>query len=295
MDHLLTVRDVSHNQVDLFHARAHDFGRAIEQGRVLPQLRGKTLGQLFPEPSTRTKVSFQLAAGKLGAQTIQVTSDSSSLAKGESLIDTVKTLTSYRLDCLVIRSPFVGGANTAAQYANCPVINAGDGTHEHPTQALADLFVLRQHYADIRGLEVWLVGDVMHSRVARSVIHLLQAFGAKVTLCGPPRLIPPASTFDCSILHTLDRIETADVIYALRPQQERMNHEVDSFSVREYQHSFRLEQNHLSEHQLLLHPGPINRGLEISAELADHERCLASQQVRAGLLVRIALLDYFLK
>ena len=263
-------------------------GRAIKK---VPTLRGRTVINLFYEASTRTSSSFELAAKRLSADVVNLKSAGSAVDKGESLKDTVQTLSAYDPSAIVIRSPHAGAAGMVARWTTASVVNAGDGKHEHPTQALLDLYTLRQRLG--RGLDVlnvWIVGDVLHSRVARSNILALTRMGCEVTVCGPPTLIPrDVESLGCAVAWSLERIGEADVIYALRMQNERMSGSYVP-SLREYATRYQIDGRRLSPSQLLMHPGPVNRGVELSGEVVDHPQSLIVQQVESGVVVRMAVL-----
>jgi aspartate carbamoyltransferase catalytic subunit len=291
MKHLLTIEDVSREDIERLLARAESFaevsGRPIKK---VPALRGRTVINLFYEASTRTSSSFELAAKRLSADVINVKSSGSSVEKGESLKDTVQTLSAYDPSAIVIRSPHAGAAAMIARWTPASVINAGDGKHEHPTQALLDVYTLRRRVGSLDGMKMWIVGDVLHSRVARSNIMAFTKMGCEVTVCGPPTLIPRGiETLGCDVSYSLDGIERADVIYALRMQRERME---GAFvpSLREYAACFQIDGRRLRPHQLLMHPGPVNRGVELSAEAIDSPQALITQQVESGVVVRMAVL-----
>ena len=258
--------------------------------KKVPTLRGRTIVNLFYEASTRTLSSFELAAKRLSADVVSVKSAGSSVDKGESLKDTVATLSAYDPAAIVIRSPHVGAAGLVARWTEASVINAGDGKHEHPTQALLDVFTLRQRLDSLEGTNIWIVGDVLHSRVARSCLLAFQKMGAKVTLCGPPTLIPRGiEALGCEVSYVLDGLGEADVVYALRMQRERMS---ESFvpSLREYATRYQIDSRRLGPRQLLMHPGPVNRGVELSPEVIDSPQSLITAQVESGLVVRMAIL-----
>jgi aspartate carbamoyltransferase catalytic subunit len=202
----------------------------------------------------------------------------------------VQTLSAYRPDLIVIRTPYVGAAALVAGWTTASVVNAGDGKHEHPTQALLDVYTLRERLGALDGLNIWIVGDVLHSRVARSNIPAFTKLGAKVTVCGPPTLIPRGmEALGCDVEYTLDRLPEADVVYALRMQKERMT---DSFvpSIREYAAQYQIDGRRLKPHQVLMHPGPVNRGVELAAEVIDSPQAVIGEQVAAGVVVRMAVL-----
>jgi aspartate carbamoyltransferase catalytic subunit len=289
--HLLSIEDVTREDIERLLARAESFaevsGRPIKK---VPALRGRTVINLFYEASTRTSSSFELAAKRLSADVINVKSSGSSVEKGESLKDTVQTLSAYDPSAIVIRSPHAGAAKLIARWTPASVVNAGDGKHEHPTQALLDLYTLRRRIGALDGTNVWIVGDVLHSRVARSNVLAFTKMGCKVTLCGPPTLIPRGmDQLGCDVRFSLEGIEQADVIYALRMQRERME---GAFvpSLREYAACFQIDGRRLRPHQLLMHPGPVNRGVELSAEAIDSPQALITQQVESGVVVRMAVL-----
>jgi aspartate carbamoyltransferase catalytic subunit len=221
---------------------------------------------------------------------VSIRSTGSSVDKGESLKDTVQTLSAYDPAAIVIRSPYAGAAQLVAGWTDAAVINAGDGKHEHPTQALLDAFTLRRALGTLDGTRIWIVGDVLHSRVARSNILALTRMGASVTVCGPPTLIPRGiDALGCTTTPTLDGVEGADVVYVLRMQQERMR---ESFipSLREYAQRYQITAARLRPGQLLMHPGPVNRGVELSADAIDSPQALIGAQVKAGVAVRMAVL-----
>jgi aspartate carbamoyltransferase catalytic subunit len=291
MKHLLSIDDVSREDIERLLARAESFaevsGRPIKK---VPALRGRTVINLFYEASTRTSSSFELAAKRLSADVINVKSSGSSVEKGESLKDTVQTLSAYDPSAIVIRSPHAGAAAMIARWTPASVVNAGDGKHEHPTQALLDLYTLKRRIGALDGTDVWIVGDVLHSRVARSNVLAFTKMGCKVTVCGPPTLIPRGmEQLGCDVRYSLEGIEQADVIYALRMQRERME---GAFvpSLREYAACFQIDGRRLRPHQLLMHPGPVNRGVELSADAIDSPQALITQQVESGVVVRMAVL-----
>jgi aspartate carbamoyltransferase catalytic subunit len=291
MKHLLSIADLTREEIDRVVARAESFaevsGRAIKK---VPTLRGRTIINLFYEASTRTSSSFELAAKRLSADVINVKSSGSSVEKGESLKDTVQTLSAYDPSAIVIRSPHAGAANMVARWTAASVVNAGDGKHEHPTQALLDVYTLQRRVGSLDGTKIWIVGDVLHSRVARSNILAFTTMGARVTVCGPPTLIPRGiERLGCDVRYSLDGSDEADVIYALRMQRERME---GAFvpSLREYAACYQIDGRRLRPHQLLMHPGPVNRGVELAAEVIDSPQAMIGQQVAAGVVVRMAVL-----
>lgn len=271
--------------------------------KKVPTLRGRTLINLFFEASTRTRTSFELAGKRLSADVINISPSSSALAKGETLLDTARTLDAMSPDCIVVRHPASGAPHLMAQHSNAAFINAGDGSHEHPTQALLDAFTIRRRKGKLDGLKVAIVGDVMHSRVARSNILALTSLGSGVWLCGPPTLIPVGiERIGCknAVIHVTHSIEEAvtdaDVVMVLRVQFERM---AESFfpSTREYCHYFGLTPKRVEMARpdvVVMHPGPINRGIEIDAQVADGPHSVILDQVSAGLAVRMAVLFHLL-
>jgi aspartate carbamoyltransferase catalytic subunit len=289
--HLISIEDLGRPGIERILDRAESFvevaGREIKK---VPALRGRTVVNLFYEASTRTSSSFELAAKRLSADVVNVRSAGSSVDKGESLKDTVQTLSAYDPAAIVIRSPHVGAAQLVAGWTPASVINAGDGKHEHPTQALLDAFTLRRRLGSLEGTNIWIVGDVLHSRVARSNILAHKRMGASVTVCGPPTLIPRRiEALGCEATETLERLHEADVVYVLRMQRERMH---DSYvpSLREYAQRYQITASRLRPGQLLMHPGPINRGIELSANAIDSPQALIGEQVKAGVAVRMAVL-----
>jgi aspartate carbamoyltransferase catalytic subunit len=291
MRHLLSMEDLERADIERILDRARAFTEVSEREiKKVPALRGRRVLNLFYEASTRTRSSFELAAKTLSAEVINFASSGSSVEKGESLKDTVQTLSAYRPDLIVVRTPNVGAANLVAEWTPAGVINAGDGKHEHPTQALLDVHTLRERLGSLDGLSIWIVGDVMHSRVARSNVLAFRKMGARVTVCGSPTLIPRGvEALGCAVEHTLDRLGDADVVYALRMQHERMS---DAFvpSLREYASIYQIDGRRLGPRQVLMHPGPVNRGVELAAEVIDSPQALIGQQVAAGVVVRMAVL-----
>ncbi len=289
--HLISIDDLDRAAIERILDRAESFAEV--QGREIkkvPALRGRTVVNLFYEASTRTSSSFELAAKRLSADVVSVRSIGSSVEKGESLKDTVQTLSAYDPAAIVIRSPHVGAAQLVAGWTSAAVINAGDGKHEHPTQALLDVFTLRRELGSLDDVKIWIVGDVLHSRVARSDILAFRRMGAAVTVCAPPTLIPRGvEALGCQATPTLDGLDEADVIYVLRMQRERMR---DSFvpSLREYAERYQINSARLRPGQLVMHPGPVNRGVELSGEVIDSDQALIGAQVKAGVAVRMAVL-----
>jgi aspartate carbamoyltransferase catalytic subunit len=299
--HLLSINDLSPQDALGILNTASELSK-ISDGpmKKLPTLRGRTVVNLFFEDSTRTRISFESAAKRLSADVINFSAKGSSVSKGESLKDTAQTLQAMGADAVVIRHGASGAAQRLADsgWISASVINAGDGTHEHPTQALLDAYTIRSKFPQYKdsfaGLKVGIVGDILHSRVARSNVLLLTKLGAKVTLIAPPTLIPVGVTdWDVEVCYDLDEVvKKVDVLMMLRVQSERMK---DSFfpSEREYSRGYGLDLarlNALQEHAIVMHPGPMNRGLEISAESADSHRSVVLAQVANGVLVRMAVL-----
>jgi aspartate carbamoyltransferase catalytic subunit len=291
MKHLLSVEQLSREDIERIADRAESFEEVGRRDiKKVPTLRGRTIVSLFYESSTRTSSSFELAAKRLSADLVSIKSAGSSVDKGESLKDTVATLSAYDPAAIVIRSPFAGAAGLVARWTEASVVNAGDGKHEHPSQALLDVYTLRRRLGSLEGRRIWIVGDVLHSRVARSNIIAFDAMGAEVTVCGPPTLIPRGiEELGCAVAYDLDRLEEADVVYALRMQRERMS---ESFvpSLREYAGRYQVDARRLGARQLLMHPGPVNRGVELSPDVIDSPSSLMTAQVESGLVVRMAIL-----
>jgi aspartate carbamoyltransferase catalytic subunit len=291
MRHLLGIEDLDRAEIEAILDRAVSFAEVGRRDiKKVPTLRGRTVVSLFYESSTRTSASFELAAKRLSADLISLKAAGSSVEKGESLKDTCATLSAYDPAAIVIRHPYAGAAQLVAEWTEAAVVNAGDGKHEHPSQALLDLFTLRRRLGDLEGKRIWIVGDVLHSRVARSNLVAFNAMGAEVTVCGPPALIPRGiEALGYEVAHSLDRLDEADVVYALRLQRERM---AESFipSIREYAAHFQIDSRRLGPRQLLMHPGPVNRGVELSGEVIDSPQSLMTEQVASGLIVRMAIL-----
>ena len=302
-EHLLSMHDLSADDVVRILDTAESFrevgSRVIKK---VPALRGRTVVNFFLENSTRTRISFELAAKRLSADVINFSSSGSSVAKGESLKDTALTLEAMGADAVVIRHAASGAPRRLTDWVSGRVINAGDGTHEHPTQALLDAFTIRQRLASgadrhgqgLDGIRVTIVGDVLHSRVARSNVLLLATLGAQVTLVAPPTLMPYAvETWPCRASFDLDaELRKSDVMMMLRVQQERMNAAYFP-TVREYRRRYGLDASRMAllpEHAIVMHPGPMNRGVEIAAEVADSDRSTVVAQVANGVTVRMAVL-----
>jgi len=260
----------------------------------VPALRGRTVVSLFFEDSTRTRLSFETAAKRLSADVMNFSVNTSSVKKGESLRDTIETIEAMGVDAIVVRHASAGVPRQIAQWARSAVINAGDGWHEHPTQALLDCYTIRQRFGDLAGRHIAIIGDIKHSRVARSNIAAFTALGAEVTVVAPPTLLPPSlEGWPVKVSHDLDAVlPTVDVCYLLRMQRERMSEALIP-SLREYTSLFGLTESRastLAQHALIMHPGPMNRGVEIAAQVADHPNAVIIDQVRNGVAVRMAVL-----
>jgi aspartate carbamoyltransferase catalytic subunit len=296
---LLGIRELTPREIVHVLDTAENF-RAISQREIkkVPTLRGRTVINLFFEPSTRTRTSFELAGKRLSADTINISAATSSVTKGETLLDTARNLEAMAPDFIVLRHPSAGAAHALARICRAAVINAGDGAHEHPTQALLDALTIRQHKGRIEGLEVAILGDILHSRVARSNLHLLTKLGARVRLAGPGTLVPPefATLVEGGAVRTAHRIEEAcegaDVVMVLRIQRERQDAAFFP-SLREYAVHYGLNLKRLAAARpdaIVMHPGPMNRGVEIASDVADGTRSLILDQVANGLAVRMAVL-----
>jgi aspartate carbamoyltransferase catalytic subunit len=291
--HLIGMDDVTPADVERILDAAEGFATLHERGtRKLASLRERTVMTVFFEASTRTSSSFELAAKRLGAETISLKASGSSVDKGESLKDTILTLSAYDPDVIVIRHAGVGAPGLVAALTDAHVVNAGDGRHQHPTQCLLDLFTIRAHLGRIDGLHVAIVGDVLHSRVARSNVQGLTMMGARVTLVGPPPLIPRGvEAMGVEVSHDIAAIADADVVYVLRMQRERMAEGANYVpSLREYAALWGVTAARVRPSQIVMHAGPMNRGVEIASEVADGPSARIVDQVRAGLVVRMAVL-----
>jgi aspartate carbamoyltransferase catalytic subunit len=294
--HLLSMDQLSPDDIEAVLDTAASLEGVTDRPiKKLPTLRGRTVCNLFYEASTRTRISFELAAKRLSADVINFSADSkSSVAKGESFKDTAWTLEAMGVDAIVVRHSSSGAPHQLARWVRASVINAGDGAHEHPTQALLDLYSIREHFKDIDGLRVAIVGDIVHSRVARSNVKGLVKMGAHVTLVGPPTLVPPQATaWGATISHDLDDvIADVDVCYVLRVQRERQSEQLLP-STREYAARWGLDAARVGRMRpdaLVMHPGPMNRGVEISADVSESSRSIVLDQVRNGVAVRMSLL-----
>ena len=296
--HLLGIRDLSAAEITYLLDTAETF-RDVSRREIkkVPALRGRTVINLFFEASTRTRTSFEIAAKRLSADAVNISVSTSSVSKGETLLDTARNLEAMAPDCIVVRHSMAGAPHHLAKMCNAPIVNAGDGSHEHPTQALLDALTIREYKGRIEGLKVAIIGDILHSRVARSNIHLLTKLGATVKVAGPGTLVP--AEFAELVEQGLrveqrieDAIEGADVVMILRIQRERQDAAFFP-SMREYAVHYGLHPNHLeyaAPEAIVMHPGPINRGIEISSEIADGSRSLILDQVTNGIAVRMAVL-----
>jgi aspartate carbamoyltransferase catalytic subunit len=293
--HLLGIKDLLKEDIELILHTADNFLDVINRPiKKVPSLRDITIVNLFFENSTRTRLSFELAEKRLSADVINFSATSSSVSKGETLIDTVNNILAMKVDMVVMRHPKAGAAHFLAQHVNAKIINAGDGAHEHPTQALLDAFSIRRKLGTLEGVKVAIVGDILHSRVALSNIFCLKKMGAEVIVCGPPTLIPRnIESIGVRVEHDLKKaLLWCDVANMLRIQMERQD--INYFpSIREYSMQYGLNKemlNSLNKEILIMHPGPINRGVEISSELADSKHSIILQQVENGVAVRMAAL-----
>ena len=291
--HLLGIADLTRADAE----RVLDTARALERTldremKKLPALRGRLVVNLFYESSTRTLASFELAAKRLSADTMTLRSSGSSVDKGESLRDTALTLGAYDPDVVVVRHPQIGAASLVARATQAHVVNAGDGKHQHPTQALLDLFTIRETLGRLDGVSVAIVGDVLHSRVARSLVEALRLVGAEPLLVAPPTLLPRGiEEMGCEVATSIDAIADVDVVYVLRMQSERMQPGAAFVpSLREYTALYGITPERVQRGQVVMHPGPMNRGIEIDPRVADSGASLVTTQVRSGLVVRMAVL-----
>ncbi|HXV57573.1 MAG TPA: aspartate carbamoyltransferase catalytic subunit [Gaiellaceae bacterium] len=291
--HLISITDLEREDVERLLALSRTFARSLDRDvKKLPALRGRTVVNLFFEASTRTSSSFELAAKRLSADVMSIKSSGSAVEKGESLKDTLLTIGAYDPDVVVIRHAHIGAPHFAARFTGAHVVNAGDGKHQHPTQALLDLYTLDEELGGIEGLHVAIVGDVLHSRVARSNVQALVLMGARVTLIGPPALIPRGiEAMGCDVSYDIRDLTAADVVYVLRMQRERMLEGANYVpSLREYAARWGVTPERLRPGQRVMHPGPMNRGVEIDPAVADAAESLVERQVRSGLVVRMAVL-----
>jgi aspartate carbamoyltransferase catalytic subunit len=293
--HLISAADLSKDDALLILDTAEELAAVSERSvKKLPTLRGRTVVNLFFEDSTRTRISFEAAAKRLSADVINFSAKGSSVSKGESLKDTALTLEAMGADAVVIRHSASGAPHRLASWVRGSVLNAGDGTHEHPTQALLDAFTMRRRLGKLDGRRITIVGDVLHSRVARSNVLLLGTLGAEVTLVAPPTLLPVAvETWPCEVSYDLDAVlPKSDAVMMLRVQRERMNAAYFP-SAREYSRRYGLDPDRLAkmpDDALVMHPGPMNRGMEIAADVADSARSTIVEQVTNGVTIRMAVL-----
>ena len=295
VEHLLGIKQLNKADIDIIFETADSFKRVINRPiRKVPTLRDITIANLFFENSTRTKLSFELAQKRLSADVINFSAGSSSLTKGETLIDTVNNILSMKVDIVVMRHPFPGAHQFLSRHIEARIINAGDGTHEHPTQALLDCYSIKEKLGSLKNKKVVIVGDIMHSRVALSNIFALQKLGAKVMVCGPTTLIPKyIGQLGVLVENNLMKaLKWCDVANMLRIQLERQD--ISYFpSIREYRSLFQLNSsilNSLNKEILIMHPGPINRGVEITSEVADSENSIILDQVENGVAIRMAVI-----
>ncbi|MCL1967872.1 MAG: aspartate carbamoyltransferase catalytic subunit [Fibromonadales bacterium] len=293
--HLLGLREVSANDIRIILDNAAEFRKILDRKvKALPTLRGVTIVNLFYENSTRTRISFELAEKRLSADIVNFTASGSSVQKGETLLDTLKNIEAMKIDVVVVRHKGTGVPKFLAEHTDAVIVNAGDGAHEHPTQALLDIFTMESNLGDLKGKTVTIVGDIKHSRVARSNAWGLNALGAKVRFCGPPTLMPrntgmlPVEVFG----DVRKAVDGADAVIALRLQKERMD---DSLlpSIREYRNFYGITRQTLEKAKsnvLIMHPGPINRGVELDSDIADGENSVILDQVTNGVAVRMSVL-----
>ncbi|NND72592.1 MAG: aspartate carbamoyltransferase catalytic subunit [Rhodothermales bacterium] len=293
-NHLLGLATYSRPEIELILSTARQFREVLDRPiKRVPTLRGVTVVNLFFEPSTRTRISFELAEKRLSADTVNFSASGSSVSKGETLKDTAQNIEAMKIDIVVVRHQSPGAPHFLTQCVDAAIINAGDGAHEHPTQALLDLLTMTDRLGPLDGKRVSIIGDISHSRVARSNIHGLKAMGAEVTLCGPRTMIPfGINEMGVRVTNRLDEaLEGCDVAMALRIQLERQG-SVLFPSLREYHETFGIKMHHLHRYQdlLVMHPGPVNRGVELASEVVDHERAVILSQVTNGVAVRMSVL-----
>lgn len=295
VNHLLGIKDLTKADIDLIFSTADEFKDVINRPiKKVPTLRDITIANLFFENSTRTKLSFELAEKRLSADVINFSSASSSVKKGETLVDTVNNILSMKVDMVVMRHPNPGAHQFLSRNIDARIVNAGDGAHEHPTQALLDSFSIRENFGEVQGKKIVIVGDILHSRVALSNIYALQKQGAEVMVCGPATLIPKfIGSLGVKVEHNLQKaLDWCDVANMLRIQLERQDSKFFP-SIREYTMQYGLTMRHLNNLRkeiIVMHPGPINRGVEITSEVADSEQSIILNQVENGVAVRMAVL-----
>lgn len=293
--HLLDLSTYSADEISHILDTAREFRAVLDRPvRQVPTLQGTTVATLFFEPSTRTKLSFGLAAGRLSAETVSLSKSGSSVKKGETLKDTARNVEAMKVDVVVLRHSSPGAPHFLARCTDSVILNAGDGAHAHPTQALLDVLTMREHVESFEGLNVSIIGDITHSRVARSNVQALRTLGANVTLCGPATMLPVgmAEAMDVRTTTRLDEaLEGCDIAMALRIQMERQDEGLFP-SIREYHMRFGITAEHLRRHPdlLIMHPGPVNRGVELANEVVDHERAIILSQVTNGVALRMAVL-----
>lgn len=294
--HLLGIKDLLKEDIELILSTAKDFKEVLQRPiKKVPSLRDKTIVNLFYENSTRTRISFELAEKRLSADTINFSISGSSVDKGETLLDTVNNILSMKVDMVVMRHASSGAPHFLAKHIPAKIINAGDGTNEHPTQALLDAFSIKEKFGELKGLNVSIVGDIMHSRVALSNIYLLKKMGANVTLVGPPTLIPKyiKEAFDVKVEYDIKKgLENCDVANILRIQLERQNQPLFS-SLREYNLTYGISKSlleSLPKEITIMHPGPINRGVELDSDVADGKHSIILNQVENGVAIRMSVL-----
>lgn len=294
--HLLGIKDLTSNDISLLLDTAKEFKDVLQRPvKKVPSLRDVTIVNLFYENSTRTRISFELAQKRLSADVINFSASGSSVSKGETLLDTVNNILSMKVDMVVMRHSASGAPHFLAKHIPAAIINAGDGINEHPTQALLDAFSMREVFGGLNGLKVAIIGDILHSRVAQSNIHLLKKMGAEVVVCGPPTLIPQhlKEAFDVGLTYNLDEaLAWCDAANVLRIQLERQNQVLFS-SLREYNLSYGITRSRLArigKRITIMHPGPINRGVELDSDVADSDNSIILRQVENGVAVRMAAL-----
>lgn len=293
--HLLGIKYITESDINLIFETADNFKEVINRPiKKVPSLRDVTIANLFFENSTRTRISFELAEKRLSADVVNFSASASSVKKGETLLDTVNNILSMKVDMIVIRHPAPGAPTFLADHIDANIINAGDGTHEHPTQALLDAFSIREHFSGFEGLRVVIVGDILHSRVALSNIFCLRKLGAEVMVCGPPTLIPKhIEALGVTVSYSIrEALEWADVANVLRIQLERQD--IKYFpSLREYSMYYGIDRQLLESLKspvMIMHPGPINRGVELSSDVADSDAAIILDQVENGVAIRMAIL-----
>lgn len=292
---LLGIENLTGKDLSQYLDLADEFLKVLERPiPIVPALRGKTILTLFFEPSTRTQISFSIAAKRLSADVVNFSSATSSVSKGETLLDTARNIEAMKVDGVIVRHTACGAAQFLAEHLEAFVINAGDGCHEHPTQALLDLMTMKQHFSSFKNLNALIIGDITHSRVARSNIFGLKALGAKVSICAPPTLIPlEIEKLGVKVFYDLDEvISDVDIVMALRIQMERQDTGLFP-SVREYRNLYGLTRERtarMKPKSIIMHPGPTNRGIEIDPDVADSDKSVILEQVKNGVAIRMAIL-----